>query len=123
GLHLVEECLERQGRLRLLRELLAAQPLAAHVREVARLALVLDDAAELAGGRRPVEAEDLDRLAGPRLADAVAAEGIERAHLAPGVAGDDRVADAERAALDEHRRDRAAADVEARLDDRARGLG
>ncbi len=58
-----------------------------------------------------------------RLLDLLAAEVVERAHLAPGVAGDDRVADAERAALDEHRRDRAAADVEARLDDRPRGLG
>ena len=32
---------------------------------VARLALVLDDARELARGRRLVEAEDLDRVAGP----------------------------------------------------------
>src|SRR5207248_5434180 len=104
GLHLREEVLEPRAGLRLLRELLAAQPLAAQVREVAGLALVLDDAAELARGRRLVEAEDLDRLAGPGLADAVAAEGVQRAHLAPGVAGDDRVADAERAALDEPRR-------------------
>ena len=48
---------------------------------------------------------------------------VERAHLAGRVARDDRVADVQRAALDEHRRDRAAADVEARLDDRAGRLG
>ena len=48
---------------------------------------------------------------------------VERPHLAPRVAGDDRVADLERPALDEHRRDRAAADVEPRLDDRAGRLG
>ena len=40
-----------------------AQALAAHLRELARLALVLDDARELAGRRRLVEAEDLDRVA------------------------------------------------------------
>ena len=43
-----------------------------------------------------------------------------RAHLAPGVAGDDGVAGVQRAALDEHRGDRAAADVEPGLDDRSR---
>ena len=57
---------------------------------------------------------------GRRSLHLLAAVVVERAHLAPGVAGDDRVADVERAAVDEHRRDRAAADVEARLDDRAR---
>ena len=60
---------------------------------------------------------------GPRVAQLVALVVVERAHLAPGVAGDDRVADLERAALHEHRRDRAAADVEPRLDDRPGGLG
>ena len=53
----------------------------------------------------------------------LAAVVVERAHLAPRVAGDDRVADVQRAAVDEHRRDGAAADVEARLDDRAGRLG
>ena len=104
-------------------ELLAAQARLAQAGDVARLALVLDDARQLAGARRVVEAEDLDGIARRRLLDLVAAEVVEGAHAAPGVAGDDRVADAERAALDEHRRDRAAADVEARLDDRPGGLG
>src|SRR5204862_878580 len=107
----------------LLRERLAPQALAALVCEVAGAALVLDDARELAGGRRLVEAEDLDGVARPRLLQALAAVVVERAHTAPRVAGDDRVADLERAALDQQRRDRAAADVEARLDDRPRGVG
>ena len=55
--------LERDAAARLLRERLAAQALAALLREVAGAAVVLDDAAELAGRRRLVEAEDLDRLA------------------------------------------------------------
>ena len=68
GLQVVVQRLERHAAPRALRELLAAEPLRAHVREVLRLALVLDDADELARGRRVVEAEDLDRVAGPRLA-------------------------------------------------------
>ena len=53
--------LERDAAARLLRERLAAQPLAALLRELARAALVLDHARQLAGRRRLVEAEDLDR--------------------------------------------------------------
>ena len=60
-LHRLEEVLERQAALRALRELLAAEALAARLRELAGGALVLDDAALLACGRRLVEAEDLDR--------------------------------------------------------------
>ena len=66
-----------------LRELLAAQTLAARLRELARLPLVLDDAAVLAGGRRMVEAEDLDRVAGPGLLDLLALVVVERAHACP----------------------------------------
>src|ERR1051325_6621233 len=73
--------------------------IAALLRELARAALVLDDAAELAGGRRPVEAEDLDRLAGPRFTDALAAVVVQGPDTAPGVAGDDRVADPEGAPM------------------------
>ena len=65
GLQLLEQLLERDAAARLLRERLAAQALAALLREIAGAAVVLDDAAELAGRRRLVEAEDLDRLAGP----------------------------------------------------------
>src|SRR6478672_12365355 len=92
GLHLAEERLERDAAGRLLGVGLAAQPLAALVCEVA-------------GGRRTVEAEDLDGLAGARLVDSLAAVIEQRAHTAPRVAGDDRVSDLERAAVDEHRRD------------------
>ena len=53
---------------------LAAQPLAALVRELAGAAVVLDDARELAGLRRLVEAEDLDRdRPGLRCSSALAA--------------------------------------------------
>ena len=58
-----EEVLERRAALRLLGELLGAQPLAAQAGEVARLPIVLDDARVLARLRRLVEAEDLDRRA------------------------------------------------------------
>ena len=58
-----KSALERDAALRALRELLAAEPLCPLLREILGLALVLDDARKLAGRRRPVEAEDLDRLA------------------------------------------------------------
>src|SRR5262249_33685275 len=102
-LHLGEERFERRA-ARALRELLAAEPLGAGLREVARLPLVLDHAPDLTGRRRLVEADDLDRIARLRLLQLLPAIVVERAHLAPGVAGDDRIADAERAAMDEHRR-------------------
>ena len=52
---------------------------------MACLALVLDHARDLAGERRRVEAEDLDRLAGPRLLDLLAAVVEEAADAAVGV--------------------------------------
>ena len=60
---------------------------------------------------------------GLRLRDALAAVVVHRADAAPVGAGDERVADAQRAALDEHRDDRAAARVELGLDDDAGRLG
>ena len=96
-----------------MRKLLAAQTVAAHVREIAGASFVLDDARQFPGRRRLVEAEDLHRLARLRLPELLAAVVVERAHLAPGVAGEDRVADSERAAVDEHRRDGPAAHVQA----------
>src|SRR5439155_10992344 len=88
-LHLREERLERRA-TRSLGELLAAQPLGSRLREVSRLALVLDHARDLAGGRRTVEADDLDRVAGLRVLELLAAVVLKGAHLAPGVARDDR---------------------------------
>ena len=121
-LHLREEVLEADRR-RALRQLLRAHALGALLGGLAGHALVLDDPRQLAGRRRPVEAEDLDGDARPGLAHALAVVVVQRLHLAPCVAGDDGVADPQRAALHEHRRHRAAADVEARLDDDARRLG
>src|SRR5262249_14890385 len=123
-LQLLEELVERDAAAgRLLGERLAPQAPAALLRELARATLVLDDAPELARLRRMVEAEHLDRIARARLLDPLAAVVVERAHATVRVAGDDGVADLERAAIEEHRRDRAAADVETRLDDRPRRLG
>ena len=73
---------------------------------------MLDHADVLAGLGDAVEAEHLDRLAGQRLADPVAEEVVHRAHAAPVGAGDERVADLERAAADQDRDHRAAARVE-----------
>src|SRR5439155_2398685 len=83
-LDLLEERFERDADSAL-SELLAAQALATHLCVAAGLALVLDDAALFARGRRMVEAENLDRIAGHGLLDLLAAEVVERAHLAPGV--------------------------------------
>src|SRR5262249_27534363 len=117
-----EEALERDCAAGLRRELLAAQPLAAGLRKTARGPLVFDDTAELSRRRWMVEAEDLDRRSRPGLLDLLAPVVVEGAPPTQGVAGDDRVAHAQGAAVNEHRRDRAAADVEPRLDDRAGAL-
>ena len=111
--NLLEELLERDSAGPLLRHRLAAKPLAPLLREIARASLALDDASELAGGRRTVKPENLHGLARARLLDPLAAIVVQRAHATPCVTGDDRVADLQRPAMDEHRRDRAAADVEA----------
>ncbi len=123
GLHLLEKVLQRHAARALRRQLLATEPLGAPRRQLAREPVVLDDASELACGRRLVEAEDLHRLAGERLLNLLALVVEERLYAAVRVSGHDRVADDQRPAVDEHRRHRAAADVEARLDDRAGRLG
>ena len=56
----------------------------------ARLAVVGDDADELAGVGDAVEAEDLDRIARQRLGDPLAAEVDHRPHAARLGAGDER---------------------------------
>src|SRR5437588_6924619 len=111
GLHLLEESFDRHAP-RCLCELLAAESLAAGVRELACAPLVLDHPTQLAGRRRLVESEDLDRLAGPGFLDLVAAAVVEGPDLSPRVPGDDSVSDAERAAMHQHGCDRASADVE-----------
>src|SRR5207253_4477440 len=104
-------------------QLLSTEAIPAHVRELAAAPLGLDHPSELTGGRRLVEAEDLDRIARLCIADLLAAVVVERADLSPGIAGDDGVADAQCSAMDQHCGDRTAPDVEARLDDRSRRLG
>ena len=65
------------------RQRLALQPVLALGGLLARLALVLDDAHDLAGVGHAVEAEHLDRHAGRGLVDLLAAEVLHRAHLGP----------------------------------------
>ena len=96
-------------------------PVGALLAERARGALVLDDAAELAGDRQLVEADDLDRRRRTARLERLAAEVAHGAHLAAGLAGDDGVADAERAAADQHGRHDAAARVDLGLDDEPAG--
>src|SRR3954452_18791317 len=91
-LHPLEQRFERDAAAAL-GELLPAQALGAGLRVMARVALVLDHARDLAGGRRMVEAEDLHRVARLRVLQLLASEVVERAYLPPGVACHDRVAD------------------------------
>src|SRR6266567_3088658 len=122
GLDLLEETLHRDApRSRC--KLFASQPLAARICKLARATLVLDHASELTGRRWLVESEDLDGIARAGVLHLVAAEVVEGTDLAPGVAGDDRISDVQCPAVDQHRCDRAATDVETRLDDRAGRLG
>ena len=102
---------------------LGLQPVGALLGELAGAAVVLDRADVLAGLADAVEAEHLDRHPGPGLLDALAGEVVHRPHPAPLRAGDEGVADLQRAALDEDRDDGAAAGVELGLDHRARGGG
>src|SRR4051794_27211773 len=112
GLQLLEQLVERDATAgRLLRQGLAPQPRAPLLGELAR-AVVLDDARHLTGLRWMIEAENLDRVARAGLLELLAAVVVQRTHPSPRVAGDDRVPDFERPALDEHRRNRAAADIE-----------
>ncbi len=90
------------------RELFAAEPLAAPVGEVARLTVVGDDTRQLTRRRRLVEAEDLDGIARDRALPALALVVEQRLDAAVRIPCDHRVAHAERPAVDEHGRDRAA---------------
>ena len=89
------------------------------VGDLARPALALDDRERITRLRRRVEAQDLDRHRRPGRGYRLAAIVDQRAHATPGAAGHDDVADAQRAALHEHRADRAATALQLRLDDHA----
>ncbi len=108
----LEDVLERDLAPGAARQRLGLQPVGALPCELACAALVLDHAHDLAGLGNAVEAEHLDRLAGSRALDFVADEVVHRAHAPEVRAGDERVADAQRAALDQHGDDRAATGVE-----------
>ena len=82
---------------------------------------VLDDGETVAGIRRAGEAEHFDRSRGTGSADGLTCVGDERADAAPFGAGDDKVADLQGAALDQHGGDRATAAVEFGFDHSAFG--
>ena len=70
--------------------------------------------------RRRIEAQHFDRHRGPGFLDLLALVVDQRAHPAPGRAGDENVAELQRAALHQNRGHRAAALVELRFDHDAR---
>src|ERR671910_2249416 len=92
------------------------------LRELGDLVLERLERARHVGLEHGVEAEHLDRLGRRRVLDLAAAVVVQRADAAPVRAGDDRVADPEGAAVDQHGDDRAAARVELGLDHHARRL-
>ena len=100
---------------------LGLEPVGALLGVLAGAAVVLDRVDELAGVGDAVEAEHLDRHPRPGALHPLAGEVVHRPHPAPLRPGDQRVADAERAALDQDRDHRAAAGIELGLDHRARG--
>src|SRR4029077_8912063 len=89
GLELIEQALEGDARRGADREPLAAQTFRALLREITCVPVGFDHPGELAGRRRLVEAEDLDRIARLRVLELLALVVVERPHLAPGVSGDD----------------------------------
>ena len=98
-----------------------APPALPEIGDLARPALVLDHDEIVAGERHAVEAQHLDRRRGTGLLLVLAALVDQRAHAAPFAAGDEDVADLQRAALHQHRRDRAAAALELGLEHDALG--
>src|SRR6478736_4802787 len=90
--------------------------------DLARHPVVLDHEEVLTGAGDGRQTEHHRRTCRGGLLDLVAELVEHRPHAAVGRAGDDRVADAERAALDQHRGDRTATAVEVRLDDQTLGV-
>src|SRR4051812_31518942 len=82
----------------------------------------LDDEERVTGPGHGGEADDLHRPRGQRLLELVAVLVEQRPDAPVGVAGHDRVALAQRAALDQHRGDGAPALVQLALDDDALGV-
>ena len=90
-------------------------------RDLAGAGFVLDHGQTVAGFRRTVEAEHFDRHRGTGFVDGVALVVDQRADPAHLGAGDDDVADPQRAALHQHGRNRAAAAIELGFDHGAFG--
>ena len=89
-----------------------AAPALAEIGDLAGPAFALDHDEIVAGKRHAVEPQNLDRGRGAGLAQGLPALVDQRAHPAPFAAGDENVADLQRAALDQHGGDRAAAAFE-----------
>ena len=105
GEHVLEADRRRGGALRV------EQALAID-RDFAGAGFILDHGQRIARRRHGGEAEHFDREGRAGFLDLLAIAVGQRADLARGRAGDEHVADLERAALDEHGGDRAAALVE-----------
>ena len=105
----------RRGRALLVEHALAI------IGDFAGARLVLDDRERIAGRRNRRQAEHFDREGRTGFLHLPALVVDHRADLAARCARDEHVADAKRAALDQHGRKRAAALVELGLDDRAFG--
>src|SRR5690606_22970617 len=90
-------------------------------RDLARLRLVGNHREAVASLRGSLQAEELDRHRRTGFLDLAALVVDQRAHAAPFVAGDQNVALAQGAGLDEHGRHRTASAVELGLDDHAFG--
>ena len=85
----------------------------------ARDAFVADDAQYVAGRRNVGETHHLDRNRRTGFLDLLALVVDERAHFTKGAPSDDDIANAQRAVLHEHRRNRTAPAMQRRLDDDA----
>ena len=89
--------------------------------DFARAAFAIDHGKAVAGIRRAVEAQHLDRNGRSGRRHGCAGIVDQRAHAARFGAGNDQIADLERAALHQHGRDRAAAAIELGFDHGAFG--
>ena len=121
GLELAHHLLERAAHAARARRHLVAFLPGTIVGDLAGARFAIDDRQSIAGLGRAVEAQHLDRHRRTGRFDRRAGIARQRAHSAPFGAGDDDVADAQRAALHQHGRDRATAAVELGLDHGAFG--
>ena len=113
--HLAEQIVQRG--LLLVLDQSRAQFILALLGHAAGEAVVVHGGDDVARLGHVVEADDLHRVGGQRLLDALAAVVDHGAHAAIGRTGDDGIAHAQRAGLDQHRGHRAAALVQTGLDD------